>query len=292
MRRITKQGTMWATLLALSFWAVAAAQPLLDKPSLVTTEWLARYLNDPRLRLIDARATLRDYLQGHIPNAIYLNTESLRISRGGVPARLLPPERLAEIFGAIGIGNEHTVVVYSSSAEAFSYATYVAFVLEFLGHRAIGVLDGGFEKWQAEGRPVVQEFPKVHPTRFVLNVNPSLRADWLTVQSAIQKGGVQLLDARDPKVFAAGHIPSARNAPLRENLQGEKVLTWRDKETLMARLKALGIDPTKPIIPYCTSGREASQLWFTLRHVLGLPHVAVYDGSWIDWTARQLPKEE
>jgi thiosulfate/3-mercaptopyruvate sulfurtransferase len=282
---------IWATLLTISFWAVASAQPLLDKPSLVTTEWLAKHLNAPNLRIIDARASLRDYLQGHIPNAIYLNTETLRISQGGVPARLLPPERLAEIFGAIGIGNAHTVVVYSSAEDAFAHAAYIAFVLELLGHRAIGVLDGGFEKWQAEGRPVSREFPKVTPTHFVARVNPSLRADWLTVWRAVQKGGAQLLDARDPKTFALGHIPSARSAFLRENLQGERVLTWRDKEALMARLKALGIDPTKPIVTYCTSGREASQLWFTLRHVLNIPQVAVYDGSWIDWTARKMPKE-
>jgi thiosulfate/3-mercaptopyruvate sulfurtransferase len=282
---------IWATLLTISFWAVASAQPLLDKPSLVTTEWLAKHLNAPNLRIIDARASLRDYLQGHIPNAIYLNTETLRISQGGVPARLLPPERLAEIFGAIGIGNAHTVVVYSSAEDAFAHAAYIAFVLELLGHRAIGVLDGGFEKWQAEGRPVSREFPKVTPTHFVARVNPSLRADWLTVWRAVQKGGAQLLDARDPKTFALGHIPSARSAFLRENLQGERVLTWRDKEALMARLKALGIDPTKPVITYCTSGREASQLWFTLRHVLNIPQVAVYDGSWIDWTARKMPKE-
>ena len=280
-----------AMLLTVALSAVAAAQPLLDKPSLVTTDWLARHLNDPRVRIIDARPSLRDYLQGHIPNAIYLNTETLRISQGGVPARLLPPERLAEIFGAIGIGNAHTVVVYSSAKDAFAHATYIAFVLELLGHRAVGVLDGGFEKWQAEGRPVSGEFPKVKPTRFIARVNPSLRADWLTVWRAVQKGEAQILDARDPKTFSAGHIPSARNAFLQENLQGEQVLTWRDKEALRARLKELGIDPTKPIVTYCNSGREASQLWFTLRHVLNIPQVAVYDGSWIDWTARKMPKE-
>jgi 3-mercaptopyruvate sulfurtransferase SseA len=109
-------------LLTVALWSVAAAQPLLDKPSLVTTDWLAKHLNAPNLRIIDARASLRDYLQGHIPNAIYLNTETLRISQGGVPARLLPPERLAEIFGAIGIGNAHTVVVYSSAEDAFAHA--------------------------------------------------------------------------------------------------------------------------------------------------------------------------
>lgn len=282
--------TLMATALLVAVIATAQ-QPLLTQPTLVTTEWLARHLNDPNLRIIDTRASLRDYLEGHIPNAIYLNTETLRVSRGGVPARLLPPERLAEIFGAIGIGNQHTVVIYSSAEEAFANATYVAFVLEFSGHRAIGVLDGGFEKWQVEGRPIAREFPKVLPTRFVIKVNPALRADWWRVWQSVRGKQAQVLDARSPKAFAAGHIPTACNAFLRDNLQGEKVLSWKGKDDLWARLKALGVDPKKPIVTYCTSGREASQLWFTLRYVLGIPNVAVYDGSWIDWTAHQMPKE-
>ncbi|MFN4178920.1 MAG: sulfurtransferase, partial [Armatimonadota bacterium] len=166
--------------ISLLFAAVSLAQSLLTRPTVVTTDWLSQHLNNPNIRIIDARANLRDYLNGHIPNAVYLNTETLRISLGGVPARLLPPERLAEIFGAIGIGNRHTVIVYSSSEDSFAHATYIAFVLEFLGHSSIGVLDGGFEKWQAEGRPVTREFPKVLPTKFVPKVNQQLRADWLT----------------------------------------------------------------------------------------------------------------
>ncbi|MGQ9463749.1 MAG: sulfurtransferase [Candidatus Fervidibacter sp.] len=270
---------------------IAAAQPLLDKPQLVTTEWLAYHLNDPRLRIVDTRGSLHDYLQGHIPNAIYLNIETLRVSHGGIPARLLPPEQLAEIFGAIGIGNDHTVVIYSNNEDAFAHATYVASVLELLGHRSIGVLDGGFEKWQSEGRPVSREFPKVAPIKFVPKTQPQLTADWSTVWQAVQKGEAQILDARDPKDFAAGHIPSSINAFLNENLQGEGVLTWLGRKALMSRFKSLGIDLNKPIITYCTSGPKASQLYFTLRHVLGLPQVTLYYGSWIDWTARELPKE-
>ncbi|MCS7266278.1 MAG: rhodanese-like domain-containing protein, partial [Armatimonadetes bacterium] len=78
---------------------------------------------------------------------------------------------------------------------------------------------------------------------------------------------------------------------LRDNLQGEKVLTWKSKDELLERFKKLGIDLKKPIVTYCNSGREGSQLWFTLRHVLGIPNVYLYDGSWIDWSARKLPKE-
>ncbi len=280
-----------SVLFFVVLWSAAvSAQPLLERPQLVSTEWLAKRLNDPRLRIIDARASLSDYLAGHIPNAVYLNTETLRLSRGGVPARLLPPERLAEIFGLLGIGNHHTVVVYSSAADAFAHATYVAFVLEMLGHRAIGVLDGGWEKWTADGLPVARQFPQFLPTRFVPKVNPSLRADWLQVWRGIQTKAVQILDARSPQAYQQGHLPTAKNFFLRDNLQPEKAFTWRSKEELLTQLKALGIDLQKPIITYCNSGREASQLWFTLRHVLGLNQVAVYDGSWIDWTSRQLPK--
>ncbi len=270
---------------------VSFAQSLLTKPTLVTTDWLAQNLNNPNIRIIDARPNLRDYLEGHIPNAIYLNTETLRISLGGVPARLLPPERLAEIFGAIGVGNQHTVVVYSSSEDAFAHATYIAFSLELLGHQAIGVLDGGFEKWRSEGKPVTKELPSVFPTRFTQRVNKQLRADWLTVWQSLNRKEAQILDARSPKFFAEGHIPTSLNAFLKDNLQGEKVLTWKSKDELAKRFKALGIDTRKPIVTYCTSGREASQLWFTLRHILGIQNVAVYDGSWIDWSARKLPKE-
>ncbi len=278
-----------------AFWLVMVAlgEPLLSRPTLVSTEWLASHLNDPRLRIIDARPTLLAYLQGHIPGAVYLHTETLRISRGGVPAQLLPAQQLAEILGAIGIGNEHTVVIYSSGAEGdfFAHATYVAFVLESLGHHSIGILDGGFEKWQSENRPITQQLPRVATARFKPHLNRSLQLDAEQLRQGIQQQSLQVLDARNPQLFAKGHIPSAHNAFLRENLQGDKVLTWRDKTELLHRLHQMGIDPNKPIVAYCTSGREASQLWFTLRYVLELPQVRIYPGSWIDWTARQMPTE-
>jgi thiosulfate/3-mercaptopyruvate sulfurtransferase len=102
--------------------------------------------------VIDARASLVPYVQGHLPGAIYVNTETFRFSEGGVPARLLLPELLAEMLGKMGIGNEHTVAVYCSDEDSFSHAAYVAYLLEWLGHRAIGVVDGGFEKWEREER--------------------------------------------------------------------------------------------------------------------------------------------
>lgn len=281
-------------LMALAWLAQAQQTPLLSEPTLVSTEWLAQHLNDPRLRIIDARASLRDYLQGHIPNALYLNTETLRISQGGVPAQLLPPERIAEILEAMGVGNEHTVVVYSSSGEGdfFAHATYVAFVLEWLGHRSVGVLDGGIEKWRAEGRPMTQSFPRFPKATFKPNPQNQLLVDAAALQNALQAGQATPLDARAPAAYQQGHIPTARNAFLRNNLQGDTVLTWRSPEALRAMLEGMQVSGDQPVVAYCTSGREASQLWFTLRHVLKLPNVKIYPGSWIDWTARQMPVEK
>ncbi|MCS7065930.1 MAG: sulfurtransferase [Fimbriimonadales bacterium] len=277
----------------LGLLSVTWSEPLLSKPTLVSTEWLAAHLNDPRLRIVDARPALLAYLQGHLPNAVYLHTETLRFSRGGIPAQLLPAERLAEMLGAIGIGNQHTVVVYSSGAEGdyFAHASYIAFVLVWLGHKSVGILDGGFEKWQAEGRPLTQQLPRLPPARFRPRPDSTLTVDWKQVLQATREHTFQLLDARSPQIFQQGHIPTAGNMFLRDNLAGEKVMTWRSKEELRAQLQAAGVDLQKPIVAYCTSGREASQLWFTLRYVLELPNVKLYSGSWIDWSARDLPRE-
>ena len=148
-----------------------------------STDWLAKPLNAPNLRIIAARASLRDYLQGHIPTAISLNTAPLRISQGGVPARLLPPERLAEIFGASGIGTPtpssftpapktlSPMRLTSPSSWNFCAGWLLSWHLRRSDSGAIKgcllCLAGGFEKWQAEGLPVVREFPQVRPTRFV-----------------------------------------------------------------------------------------------------------------------------
>lgn len=273
------------------FFGVASgfADRLLVKPGLVATDWLAENLDNENLRVIDARAGLSAYVPAHLPGAVYLNTETLRFSKGGVPARLLEPERIGELFEKMGIGSEHTVVIYSSADEAFAHAAYIAFILEWLGHDAIGILDGGFEKWKAEGRPVTRELPSHAAARFRVQVNDDLLKNAGQVQGAI--GEVALLDARSPEIYRAGHLPSAENYFLRNTLKSDEVPTWKSPEALRAQAADAGADGSQPIVTYCTSGRESAQIWFTLRHVAGFEDVSSYHGSVIDWTARSLPLE-
>lgn len=289
MKKFIINRSVMMILALMAFALSAVGERLRDKPGLVTTEWLAAHTAHPELRIIDAREGLRSYIQGHIPGAIYLNTETLRISEGGVPAKLLPPDELAEIFARLGIGNRHTVVIYSSGGETFAHATFVAFVLEWLGHQAIGVLDGGYEKWAAEGRPVTRRFPSFDRERFETSVDHALMRMAADVESAAEERSAVLLDARGPQLYAAGHIGSANNFFLEQTLEGDAVKTWKSPAELRRMAAAVEADGTRPIITYCTSGRESSQIWFTLRHVAGLPEVASYAGSLIDWISKGLP---
>ena len=269
--------------------ATASTEALLEKPGLVSTSWLAERMNHSDLRIIDARASLRSYLQGHVPGAVYLNTETVRLSEGGVPARLFPPEQIADIFGKLGIGNRHTVVIYSSADESFSHAAYVAFLLEWSGHRAIGVVDGGVDKWIAEKREVTRKFPLRDPVSFKASLDASLLRTAEEVTSVVARENAVLLDARERQQYDAGHIPTARSFFLDRMLTGEEVKTWKSPGELRALAAEAGALGAKPIITYCTSGRESAQIWFTLRHVAALPNVSSYHGSWIDWTSRGLP---
>jgi thiosulfate/3-mercaptopyruvate sulfurtransferase len=278
-----------ALWVGLTFVIPGFTAPLLERPGLVSTEWLAERIGHPDLRILDARVSLRSYLGGHVPGAVYLNTETIRISRGGIPASLLPPEQIAEILGHIGLANHHTVVIYSSADEAFSHAAYVAFLLEWLGHQAIGVVDGGIEKWQHEGRSVSRKFPFQDSAIFQIHLNPEILESAERVTQAIKGPHAVVLDAREPQPFAAGHLPTARNFFHQQTLTGTEIKTWKSPEELRTLAAALGADGSQPIMTYCTSGRESAQLWFTLRHVARLPNVSSYHGSWIDWTARGLP---
>jgi thiosulfate/3-mercaptopyruvate sulfurtransferase len=288
---MTRGAALWA--LAGLTLAALNAQTRIEQPQLISTAQLAQRLNDPNLRIIDARGTLATYLQEHLPNALFLSTETLRITRGGIPGQMLPPERLAEIFGAMGIGADSEVVVYSSAEDAFSAATYTALALMAIGHTRVAVLNGGFEKWKAENRPLTRAIPRFEPQMRTAQPNPDLfhTLEWLQ-KYLDSPEPVQLLDARAPQAYQAGHIPTAQNLFLRELLRSEGGYSvWRSPDEIRDKVRHLGIDPARPLVVYCNSGREASQVWFTLRALLGI-EAQVYDGSWVEWSAHGLPSEK
>ena len=193
----------------------------------------------------------------------------------------------------MGIGAENEVVVYSSAEDAFSAATYTALALLAIGHTRVAVLDGGIEKWKADNRPLSRAIPRFEPQTRTAQPNPELfrTLEWLQ-KYLDSPEPVQVLDARAPQQYQAGHIPTAQNLFLRDLLRSEGGYSvWRSPDEIREKVRQLGIDPARPLVVYCNSGREASQLWFTLRALLGI-EAQVYDGSWVEWSALELPSEK
>jgi thiosulfate/3-mercaptopyruvate sulfurtransferase len=275
-------------------------QPAAALPGTVSTDELATWMREGPVVLVDVRTDVFAYLRGHLPGAAYLNTETLRATRGGSPTRLLDGDTYATLFSRMGLPFDRRVVVYSAGETRNIDATFLAWLLAGFGHAQVFVLDGGFFKWQLEQRPVVGEYPRLEETRFPPQSFRPEQASLEDVQQAASRGAI-LVDARPPDQFAGetgaqmrrGHIPGAINHYWQDDLALEGFgYVWKPRDELRASYAAQGITPDKDIIAYCNSATEASHVHFTLRNLLGYPRVRVYVGSWTEWAERKdLPIE-
>jgi thiosulfate/3-mercaptopyruvate sulfurtransferase len=270
-------------------------------PGIVSSGELAGWQARGPVVLVDVRTDVFSYLRGHLPGAVYLNIETLRASRGGVPTQLLDGPAYAALFSRIGLPYDQPVVIYSAGETHNIDATFVAWILAGFGHRRVYVLDGGYFQWQLEQRPVVQQYPRLAETRFPAGGFRPEQASLEEVQHALRTGDAMLVDARPPDQYAGeagaqirrGHIPGAVSHYWQDDLTRDGFgLVWKPAAELRAGYEAQGITPDKEIIAYCNSATEASHVHFTLRYLLGYPRVRVYAGSWTEWAEREdLPME-
>lgn len=267
---------------------------------LVSTDWLAEHLHDPDLRVVDLRWYLdpsrrgaEAYRQGHIPGAVFLDIDQDLSAPGGGRGRPAgrhpwpPPEQVARVLGAAGIGAGVRVVAYDDQAGAT--AARLWYLLRVHGHDHVAVLDGGLTKWLSEGRPLATEVPAPAATRFEARLQPGSVV--AKAEVAARPAGSLLLDARaaerhrgetEPIDPRAGHIPGARNAPYAGNLTSGPTPVFRPAAELRARYAALGAAQTEPIV-YCGSGVTACHNLLAL-HLAGLGG-RLYAGSWSEWSA-------
>lgn len=282
------------SLLSLPIHLDAKPPPFKDLlfPRLIETGELAPFINHPLVRIIDLRSSLPDYLKGHIPNSLYLHFETLRVPRNGIPAQL--PDRifLEKLFrDYLGLSNPMWTILYSERSNP--NATFLAWVLDYLGHKKVGVLNGGWEKWVMEKHPVTQGYPSFPPGKFYGKVMSEALAEKRWVQNHLSTKGVVIVDARPPRQYSGeegeeirrGHIPGARNLFWEMTLEGEEIRVWKSKEDLERVFFESGVTKDKEVIVHCRTGREASHLYFTLKYVLGFPNVRLYRGSWVEWSA-------
>jgi len=268
-----------------------------DHPRLIETVELAPFIDHPSIRIVDLRTSFLDYLRGHIPNAVYLHFENLQVPRNGIPAQLPDRISLEKLIGDyLSVSNDMWVILYSEGSNP--NATFLSWVLDFLGHKKVGVLNGGWEKWVSERLPTTQAYPSLLPKKFFGRVKRESLAEKKWVQDRLSAKNGVIVDARPPKQYSGeegeeirkGHIPGARNVFWETTLEGDEVKVWKKKEDLEKLFAESGVVKDKEIIVHCRTGREASHVYFTLKYILGFTNVRLYRGSWVEWAAdRNLP---
>jgi thiosulfate/3-mercaptopyruvate sulfurtransferase len=234
-----------------------------------------------------------DYIEAHIPGAIYVHLDkalSAPIVAGKTGRHPLPsPEYAAEFFANCGIGEKTQVVAYDAAGGAVA-AVRAWWMLKWLGHEAVAVLDGGWQKWQREGRTVSSKMESRSSIKFKPQVRTDLSVDVASVQKMIDDPGSCLLDSRSADRYrgenetidpVAGHIPGAVSAPYQDNLKPDG--TFRSPEELRERFQSLiGETPVDEVVFYCGSGVTAIHNILAVAHAgLGMPKL--YPGSWSEW---------
>ncbi|WP_102107368.1 3-mercaptopyruvate sulfurtransferase [Oceaniglobus roseus] len=268
-----------------------------DPTTLVSTDWLAQHLNDPDLRVLDASWYLPDqnrdpkaeYEAAHIPGARFLALEDISDSRSSLPHMAPAPEKFVSRMRALGIGDGHQVVVYDGAG--LQSAARMWWLFRLMGKTDVAVLDGGFPKWQAEGRAVEDLPPVVRDRHMTVSRQNQLVRDVTQVAAAAKLADHEIIDARAAERFRgeapeprpglrAGHIPKSRNVPYRTLLNPDS--TMKSPAELKAVFEAAGVDLSRPAITTCGSGVTAAILSLALE-ILGHRNHALYDGSWAEW---------
>ncbi|WP_017297166.1 sulfurtransferase [Nodosilinea nodulosa] len=266
--------------------------PYAHPEALVDTQWLSDHLHDPTLRILEVDMSPEPYQNNHIPGAVFWNIlkdvfqPDLRIN--------FEPDAIASLLSRSGIANETTVIAYGSYPGT---GAWIFWFLNVIGHQNVRVLNGGHQKWLAEGRPVASKFatvsPRSHQPRLL---NMDLRATKDEVLAAINDPQRVLLDVRTlpeyvGEVFLmeppkngerAGHIPGAVH--LEHTLTLNEDGTFKSVEELQTLFSSQGIAPEKEVFPYCAVGGRSAYMWFVLKHLLGYANVRNYDGSWNEWS--------
>jgi thiosulfate/3-mercaptopyruvate sulfurtransferase len=268
-----------------------------DDP-LVSTDWLAAHLADPSLRILDASfkmpgvlpLPIDDYRAAHLPGAVFFDVDAVSDHADPLPHMYPDAAQFGRDAGALGIGNDSTVIVYD--AGGWTAAPRAWWMFRGFGHDKVRVLDGGLQKWRAEGRPVESGAVTPKPATFTARFDAATirRRDQLVANLASRRE--QVIDARARPRFAgnvaeprpglrSGHIPGSLNLPYNE-LFDAATGAMKPVAELERLFTAEGLDLRRPIVTTCGSGVSAAVLTLALVR-LGVTDTALYDGSWSDW---------
>ena len=257
-------------------------------PVLVETEWLQLKNDSIKLRIIDYGRKLENYQNGHIHKAVFVDRKMVWDKVNDIPGMLPAVENIVPELEKAGISNDSLVVIYDSGNGL--WASRLFWALEYLGHNDVHILNGGWNKWIQEQRPIQLE-THINPSgNFIPHRQHELLVtkDW--VADNLSNPGVLIVDTRSPEEYTGkdvraargGHIPGAVNINWISNLKKDNSKTFAQEEILADLYKSQNVSRNKSIVTLCQTGVRATHTYFTLR-LLGYPKVSVYDGSWAEW---------
>ena len=261
---------------------------------LVSTEWAAEHLNDPKIRLVEVDVDTTAYDEGHISGAVGWNWRTQL--QDNVRRDLIEKSALEDLLGKSGISNDTTILLYGDNNNWF--AAYAFWQLKYYGHKDVRLINGGRKKWAAEKRPLTTNVPKVTPATYHAGEpDESIRAYREQVSASINKiGAASLVDVRSVDEFSGkviapsgmsetaqrgGHIPGAANIPWSQAANEDG--TFKSASILKQLYEGKGVDGHGEVISYCRIGERSAHSWFALKYLLGYKDVKNYDGSWIEW---------
>jgi thiosulfate/3-mercaptopyruvate sulfurtransferase len=261
----------------------------------VSTEWLKEHLDD-RMAILDVQPNIHDYIAEHVPGAVYLNEEFLRCAKRGLCGQFMCQKAVEPYFQRAGVRNDQPVLVYTGKGAVKGHGdgleqTMMAYGLTRYGHDNVYILDGGLDKWKADGGQLVQEFPEIETGNFKGDTrNYGIGID--EFKAIKDRDDVIVLDARPTAVYEGkgawrkgGHIPGAVNLPWASLMNKDNTRQLKPDEEIKALVEKAGATPDKTIICSCGTGREASNEFNLFKWYLGYPKVRLHEGAFTEWTS-------
>jgi thiosulfate/3-mercaptopyruvate sulfurtransferase len=263
----------------------------------ISTDWLFEKSKDENIMILDTQPNIHDYIQEHIPGAIYMNEGVLRVPQKGRPGVYAPAEAVQSIFRRLGLKHETPVVVYTGVGSVKGWGdgleqTMIAYSLARFGHDAIYVLDGGIDKWKMEKKTLTKEFPKSEESDFKVKVRKNYFVTYEEFKKIKDDEDVIVLDARPRSIYEGqgpwikpGHIPGAINLPWATLMDNSNKRLLKPLTTIHEIVDQLEITPDKTIVCSCGTGREATNEFLLFKWYLEYPQVKVYEGSFTEWSS-------
>jgi thiosulfate/3-mercaptopyruvate sulfurtransferase len=263
---------------------------------LVSTDWVAEHLNDPKIRIVESNEDPLLYSSGHIPGAV--EVDWTRDLNDPVRRDYLGREGFQALMRRIGVTKDTTVVFYGDKNNW--WATYAYWVFQLFGHDKAKIVDGGRIKWLNEGRPLTKDVPNYPPSDYVAAERDDKRIRAFRDQVLEHTNSKRpMIDVRSPAEYSGeklhmpdypnegalrgGHIPGAKSVPWAKAINPDNG-TFKSAEELRALYEQeAGLKQDDDVVVYCRIGERSSHTWFVLTHLLGYKQVRNYDGSWTEW---------